>query len=253
MPRLSACIEMIFRDLPFPDRIAATKAAGLDTVEFWGWRNKDLDAIAAACAEHGVTVATFGIDTGGPLTTAGDIDALLTGVAESLEAAGKLGVRTLLVTTGNEQPGVPRAAQHEMIVAKLQAAAPLLEDAGVTAVLEPLNLLVDHAGYYLSTTAEGLQIVDEVGSPNLKLLFDVYHQQITEGNVIRNLTSNIAKIGHVHVADNPGRNEPGTGELNYAVIFRKLDETGYNGYVGLEYRPSRDPAETLRSTLALCG
>src|SRR4029077_17233792 len=114
-----------------------------------------------------------------------------------------------------------------------------------TVVLEPLNVLVDHAGYYLVTTAEGLEIVDEVASPNVKLLFDIYHQQISEGNVIRNLTENLAKIGHVHAADNPGRHEPGTGELNYAVIFRALDAAGYDGHVGLEYRPSTDPAETL--------
>jgi len=155
------------------------------------------------------------------------------------------------VTTGNEQPGPTRAAQRELVVGKLQAAAPLLEDSGMTAVLEPLNVLVDHAGYYLVTTAEGLGIVDEVGSPNVKLLYDIYHQQISEGNVIRNLTENLDRIGHVHAADNPGRWEPGTGELNYAVIFRKLDEAGYQGYVGLEYRPSKDPAETLREVLAL--
>lgn len=253
MPRLSVCIEMIFRDLPFVERIAATRAAGLDTVEFWGWRNKDLDAIAEAAAQHGITIATFGIDTGGPLTAGGDIDALLSGVTASVEAAKKLGVHTLLCTTGNEQPGVSRAAQHEMIVAKLQAAAPLLEDAGITAVLEPLNVLVDHAGYYLVSTAEGIDIVGEVASPNVKLLFDVYHQQISEGNVLRNLLGNLTAIGHVHIADNPGRHEPGTGELNYGVIFRELDEAGYEGFVGLEYSPTADAAESLRSTLALCG
>jgi hydroxypyruvate isomerase len=251
MPKLSACIEMIFRDLPFTDRIAATKAAGLDTVEFWGWRNKDLDAVRAACDENGVNIATFGMDTGGPLTAGGDIDALLTGVAESIDAAQKLGVSTLLCTTGNVQKDTSRKEQHDLIVAKLQAAAPLLEDAEITVVLEPLNVLVDHAGYYLVSSAEGFEIVDEVGSPNVKLLFDIYHQQISEGNVIRNLTANIDRIGHVHAADNPGRQEPGTGELNYAVIFRKLDEVGYPGYVGLEYRPSKEPGETLREVKAL--
>jgi len=251
MPRFSVCIEMIFRDLPFAERIAATRAAGLNAVEFWGWRDKDLDAVRAAGQEHGVRVAAFGMDTGGPLTTARDIDALMTGVAESVEAAEKLGVKRLICTTGDEQPGRSRKEQHEMIVAKLQAAAPLLEDAGVTAVLEPLNVRVDHPGYYLVTTQEALEIVDEVASPNVKLLFDVYHQHISEGNVIRNLTENLAQIGHIHVADHPGRHEPGTGELDYGVIFRKLDEAGYMGWVGLEYRPSKDPAETLREVAAL--
>src|SRR5437868_9349590 len=142
MPRLSACIEMIFRDLSFTDRIAATKAAGLDTVEFWGWRNKDLDAIRKACGERGVNVATFGMDTGGPLTAPGDIDALLNGARESIEAARKLDVSTLLVTTGNEQAGASREAQRDLVVGKLQAVAPLLEDAGITVGREPLNSLV---------------------------------------------------------------------------------------------------------------
>jgi hydroxypyruvate isomerase len=244
---------MIFRDLPFTDRIAATRAAGLDTVEFWGWRNKDLDAIRQACADCSVRVATFGLDTAGPLTAGAEASALRRSVAESLEAAGSLGVRTLLCTTGNEQPGVPREEQRKAVVSGLRAAAPLLEEAGVTAVLEPLNVLVDHAGHYLVTTAEALGILDEVGSPNVKLLFDIYHQQISEGNVIRNLTENISRVGHVHAADNPGRHEPGTGELNYSVIFRRLDETGYPGYVGLEYRPSKDSTETLQAVKAIAG
>jgi hydroxypyruvate isomerase len=246
MPRLSVCIEMIFRDLPFAERIAAVKSAGLDVVEFWRWRDKDLDAIRAACERHGIAVSAFGMDTGGPMTVGGDIDALMTGVGESIEAAQKLGVKTLICTTGNEQPGKSRREQRDMVVAKLQAAAPLLEDAGVTAVLEPLNVLVDHAGYFLVSTQEGIEIVDEVGSPNVRLLFDIYHQQISEGNVLRNLLANLPKIGHIHAADNPGRHEPGTGELNYDVIFRKLDEAGYEGFVGLEYRPSGDPAESVR-------
>jgi hydroxypyruvate isomerase len=253
MPKLSVCIEMIFRELPFTDRIAAVKRAGLEAVEFWRWRDKDLEAIQAACEEHGVRVAAFAMDTGGPLTTPGDIDALLTGAAESIEAAQHFGARVLLVTTGNDQKGASRSEQRQLVIAKLQAVAPMLEDAGITAVLEPLNVLVDHEGTFLVATAEGIRIVDEVGSPNVKLLFDVYHQQISEGNVLRSLMGNLAKVGHVHAADNPGRHEPGTGELNYGVIFRKLDEAGYRGYVGLEYRPSKDPAETLREVAALAG
>src|SRR5438046_2723698 len=112
MPQLSVCIEMIFRDLPFIERIAATRAAGLDAVEFWGWRNKELDSIQAACRDHGVHVTAFGLDTGGPLTAEDGEAALLSGVTESLKAAEQLGVRTLLCTTGNEQPGRSRTEQH---------------------------------------------------------------------------------------------------------------------------------------------
>ena len=104
MPKLSACIEMIFRELPFVERIAATNAAGLDAVEFWGWRNKDLEAIRAACGEHGVRVATFGLDTGEPLVADTGTEALVEGTRESIQAARRLEVPTLLCTTGNEQP-----------------------------------------------------------------------------------------------------------------------------------------------------
>jgi hydroxypyruvate isomerase len=253
MPRLSACIEMLFRDRPFLERVAAVRSCGLDAIEFWGWRGKDLPALAAACEEQGVVVSAFGMDTGGPLTAPGDIDALLHGVRASLDAAATVGARTLIVTTGNEQPGVDRAAQRELIVAKLQAAAPMLEDAGVCAVLEPLNVLVDHPGYFLVHSAEALGLVREVGSPNVQLLFDVYHQQISEGNVTRNLLAALPELGHIHIADNPGRHEPGTGELCYSHLFRCLDESGYGGWVGLEFTPSDDAASAIRSTLALCG
>ena len=146
-----------------------------------------------------------------------------------------------------------RAAQHRAIVEKLKAGAPLLEDAGVTAVVEPLNILVDHAGYYLSTSAEGLELVDEVGSPNVRLLFDIYHQQITEGNVTQNLVRDIDRIGHIHVADVPGRHEPGSGELNYAYIFKAIQGAGYRGFVGLEYVPQADSTDSLKQTLSLAA
>ena len=207
MPKLSVRIETVFRDLPFVERIAAVRAAGLEAVEFGEWRDKDLDTIRAACEEHGVRVAAFAVDTGGPLTTGGDIDALMTGVAESLDAAEKLGAKVLLCTAGDDQPGRSRAAQHEMIVAKLQAAAPLLEDAGVTAALGPL------------TSEEGVRIVDEVGSPNVKLLIVVNSQQ----DALRNLTGNLDRVEHVHA----------TVERDYTVLLGALDRAGYAGYVGV--------------------
>jgi hydroxypyruvate isomerase len=152
---------------------------------------------------------------------------------------------------GQEIPEKPRHEQRANIVAALKAGAPIAEEAGVTLVLEPLNVLVNHKGYYLATSAEAFDILREVDSPNVKLLFDIYHQQITEGNLIANITANIGLIGHFHAADNPGRNELGTGEINYANVFKAIAATGYAGYVGLEYLPLADPAETLRGALRL--
>jgi len=112
-------------------------------------------------------------------------------------------------------------------------------------VIEPLNVLVDHPGYYLTTSAEGFEILDEVDSPNVKLLYDIYHQQVTEGNLIATITSHIAQIAHFHVADVPGRHEPGTGEINWVNVLRAIDEAGYAGYVGLEYMPTGATVESL--------
>jgi hydroxypyruvate isomerase len=249
----SACIEMIFRDRPFLDRIDAVADSGLQAFEFWGWRDKDLDAIRERAARRGLQISSFGMDTGGAMVDATRTSSFLEGLTASIEAAHKLAVRTLICTVGQEIPGVPRAEQHGAIVEKLKSAVPVLEEAGIVAVVEPLNILVDHRGYYLSTSAEGLELIDEVGSPNVLLLFDIYHQQITEGNVTQNLTHNIDRIGHVHVADVPGRHEPGSGELNYTNIFKALEGAGYRGYVGLEYMPSGNPAASLQQTLRLAA
>jgi hydroxypyruvate isomerase len=119
--------------------------------------------------------------------------------------------------------------------------------------VEPLNIAVNHKGYYLYSSAEGFDIIRAVGSPNVKLLYDIYHQQVTEGNLIQTITENIELIGHFHVADVPGRHEPGTGEINYANVLKAIDETGYNGYVGLEYAPKASALESLRKVKALAG
>jgi hydroxypyruvate isomerase len=253
MLNFSACIEMIFRDRPFLDRIDAVADAGVKAFEFWGWKGKDLEAIRARAERRGLQVATFGMDTAGAMVDASKTADFLAGLKASIEAARKLSVRTLLCTVGQEIQGVDRSQQHRAIVEKLKAGAPLLEAAGITAVVEPLNILVDHAGYYLATSAEGLELIDEVASPNVRLLFDIYHQQITEGNVTQNLVRNIDRIGHIHVADVPGRHEPGSGELNYANIFRAIQGAGYRGFIGLEYVPQTDSTQSLKQTLSLAA
>jgi hydroxypyruvate isomerase len=253
MLKLSACIEMIFRDRPFLERIDAVADTGLKAFEFWGWRDKHLPAIRDRATRRGLQISSFGMDTGGPMVEASGTESFIDGLKASIDAARTLDVKTLICTVGQEIPGVDRTAQHRAIVEKLKAGVPILEAAGITAVIEPLNILVDHRGYYLSTSDEGLELVDEVASPNVLLLFDIYHQQITEGNVTQNLTRNISRIGHVHVADVPGRHEPGSGELNYAHIFKALEGAGYEGFVGLEYLPSGDSADSLRQTLQLAA
>jgi hydroxypyruvate isomerase len=141
------------------------------------------------------------------------------------------------VLTGNELGGMPRSQQMANAVAALREAAPILEKNGLTAVVEILNTYVDHAGYFLYYVRDGAELVDRVGSPNVKLLFDIYHKQIMEGNLISHIRAHIERIGHFHVGDVPGRHEPGTGEIDYRNVFKAIYELGdrFQGYVGLEY------------------
>jgi hydroxypyruvate isomerase len=249
--RLSACVEMIFRDLPFVDRMEQVAKAGLPAFEFWRLADKEIDAIARKQAETGLSCAAFTGTGSVPLVDAGRRAEFLAALREAVTVAGRLGARTLIVTTGQALADVPRERQRESVVAALRAAAPIAADAGITLVLEPLNILVDHKGYFLPTSAEGFAILDEVGSPAVRMLYDIYHQQITEGNLIATITANIGKIGHLHVADVPGRHEPGTGEINYRNVFRAVEAAGYAAYVGLEYRPSVDHAATLATVRSL--
>jgi len=249
--KLSVCIDMIYNHLPLADRVAKVKEAGYDAVEFWGWQNKDLDALEKACHTHGVQVAGFCVDPMGRLVDPETHETFLQGVEASLAQAVRFGTKALIVTVGQEREGIPRAEQKAAIISALRRAAPLAEKRGVALCVEPLNILVDHKGYFLSTTDEAVEIIRAVDSPSVKLLYDVYHQQITEGNLIARIKEHAPIIGHVHIADVPGRHEPGTGEINYANVFKAIDEAGYQGFVGLEFRPKQETAAALAAVRAL--
>ncbi len=251
MLKLSVCIEALFTKIPYPERIKKSAELGAPAFEFWGWSNKNLDEIKQAKDESGIELATFSCEVGSPLVETGNRKTIIDGTKRSIEAAKKLDCQRLLVTTGNELEGVSRAEQHKNIVEHLKAISGLFEDAGMILNLEPLNILVNHKGYYLYTSEEGFEIIDEVGSPNVKLLYDIYHQQITEGNLIANIEANINKIGHFHIADVPGRHEPTTGEINYGNVFKKIAKLDYDGFVGMEFWPIRPDEEAVKLTLEL--
>lgn len=249
--RLSVCIDMILTAIPFLERMERIKKIGYPAFEFWAWKNKDVEAIARKKAELGLEVATLMGSGWKAMNSEEARKAFVAEIRESLPVARKLGSKTLIVTTGFEDKKLPRADQRGGYVAALKAAAPFAEEAGITLVLEPLNTRVDHPMYYLHTAKEGFEIIKEVASPAVKLLFDIYHHQVMEGNIIEDITKNIADIAHFHVADVPGRHEPGTGEINYASVFRAIAATNYQGFVGLEYKPSRAAEETLGDVLRL--
>ena len=151
-------------------------------------------------------------------------------------------------------PALPASKQRQSLIEGLKEAAPIVEAAGITLVIEPLNELVDHQGYFLIRSKEAFEIINEVGSPNIKVIFDIYHQQISEGNLISNIVNNIDNIGHFHAAGNPGRHELQRGEINYPEVFMSIKETGYRGYVGLEYWPlDPDPVVGLREVSGWIG
>ena len=205
----------------------------------WEWLGPsgDLEAIRAKSDELGLRPTCIGgaghIAPGG-MVNPDDHDAVENQFREQLEKAKILNCKRLIGLTGNERDDVSREQQTDYVVQCLQRLAPIAEDNDVTIIMEPLNTLVDHPGFFLNTTEHAVEIMQRVDSPNVRILFDIYHQQITEGNVIRNIRQNIQWIDHFHVADNPGRQEPSTGELNYANIFKAIHDTGYDGFVALE-------------------
>ncbi len=204
-----------------------------------------MDELLAAKSSHGMEIAaccTKFISLVDPATR----EDYLAGLSESIEAAQKLGTKTLISQVGDFRPGVSREEQHQCLVDGLKEAASALEAADVTLVIEPLNELVDHAGYYLIRSDEAFDIIDEVGSSHVKVVYDIYHQQISEGHLIKNIVPNIDKIGHFHAAGNPGRHELTRGEIHYPSVFQAIRETGYTGYVGLEYWPVDDAVAGLK-------
>ncbi|HIJ66144.1 MAG TPA: TIM barrel protein [Candidatus Hydrogenedentes bacterium] len=248
MLKFSPCIELFWPELDFVGRIEKVAGAGFGAYEFWGWWDKDLDAVERATKDAGLAVAVCCVKTCfmadvPSILSAGGAACFVEAVQDCFAVRDRLGCKRFIVTTGNELDGVARAAQRAACVQALKTAAPMVEDAGITLVLEPLNVLVDHAGYFLSRSAEAFDIVEEVGSPAVKVLFDIYHQQITEGNLTPSICGNIGKIGHFHVANHPGRHEPMLGEINYEHVFKRIATLRYDGYIGLEFAPS-DPGRT---------
>lgn len=254
--KYSACIEMLFQEHDFIRRIFAAKRAGFQAVEFWLWQNKDIQGIRNALQQTGLTVGVFQGNTEGRMTDPGDHDLYVAGVRTSIKTAQLLGARTLFLMSDILQQdrsvleaAHPIAADAKLAATKqvLRTLAPEAEAAGITFVIEPLNTLVDHKGYSLNRSAPAFEIVREIGSPNIKVLYDAYHMQIMEGNIIQTLRANMDAIGYVHVADVPGRHEPGTGELNYRSIFQTLQELNYDGTVGFEFEPTGNTEEVLKN------
>jgi hydroxypyruvate isomerase len=249
---LSACLELLFTEAgpDHGDRVRAAAACGLPAVEIWSWRDKDLDRLQRALRETGTALATMCTDPMSPIVDPATHRGWLAGVEESVRVADRLGAPRLVVTAGDVRPGVPRDAQHAAVVAALRAAAPVAGSYGVTLLLENLNSRVDHVGTFLDSTVECVDIVREVDSPAVRMLYDHYHSLVMGERPDVVLAGAIELVDHVQIADVPGRHEPGTGTIGWAGELSILHGLGYRGLLGLECRPTRPTTAALAHIVA---
>lgn len=249
MVRLTGYLNLLFDEGSFPDRVDRVADAGLLGVEFYGW-DRDLRAIADRVADRDLEMVYM---SGGrpALCDPRQSDAAIENIEKTIEMASDIDCHNLNVKAGPIQDDLARTEMRQNVVEVLERVAPVAEAADVTLVLEPLNTRIDHPNHAVTTAAEGAEIVNAVDSPNVKLLYDCYHEQIMAGDVIRSFREHEEAIGHVHIADNPGRHEPGTGELDYANIFDAIDESDYEGFVGCEFVPTAGPEAAIEYVRSL--
>jgi hydroxypyruvate isomerase len=249
--RFSANLSFLFQELPFYDRIEAAAANGFRGVEYMAPYDYEVAEIKRRLRAHGLTQVLFNLPAGdfakgerGFATDPERVGEFRVGVAAAVAIARELECTRVNCLAGIAIPGLDPARARTTLVDNLRYAARALDAIGATLVVEPLNR-IDTPGFVIGTTAEALSVIDETGARNFKLQYDVYHAQRSEGNVIATIRAHAARFGHVQIADSPGRNEPGTGELAYERILPVFDEVGYDGWIGAEYRPSRPVPDTF--------
>jgi hydroxypyruvate isomerase len=244
MPKFAANLTMLFNEVPFLDRFERAAKAGFDAVEFLFPYAHKADEIKARLEANGLKLVLHNLPAGD--WDAGErgigclpdrVDEFRDSVAKSLEYAGALGVKQLNCLAGKAPLGANDAALRQTFVANLRYAAGELKKAGVKLLIEPINTY-DIPGFYLCRSSQALSIIDDVGSDNLYLQYDIYHAQRMEGELAATIEKNLKRIAHLQIADNPGRNEPGSGEINYGFLFAHLDRIGYSGWIGCEYKPA---------------
>jgi hydroxypyruvate isomerase len=244
MPRFAANLSFLFTERPFLERFAAARAAGFGAVEFHFPYEHDRAALAEVVLTSGADIVLFNLPAGdwgagerGIACHPKRIAEFQDGVGLAIDYARLLGCPQLNCLAGIAPGDVAAEKARETLVENLRFAAAVTARAGIRLLLEPLNTR-DTPGFFVATSRAGLEIIDAVGSDNLRLQYDIYHAQVMEGDLARTLEENLPRIGHIQLADNPGRHEPGTGEINFPFLLRHLDRIGYEGWVGCEYKPS---------------
>jgi len=243
MPRFSANLSMLFAELPFLERFEAAASAGFRAVEFAFPYEHDPQILADRLRRFGLEQVLHNLPPGdwsagdrGLACDPGRIAEFQGSVERALTYAKALGCTRLNCLAGRRPERVSFERAQETLVANLRFAAAELRKAGVALLIEAINT-IDMPGFFVSTSRHALAVLDEVGSDNLLFQYDVYHMQRMEGELARTIQASLPRIGHIQIADNPGRHEPGTGEINYGFLLPFLDEIGYSGWVGCEYVP----------------
>jgi hydroxypyruvate isomerase len=251
MPKFAANLTMLFNELPFLERFAAAKAAGFEAVEYLFPYPFEKDALVQALKRNGLTQVLHNLPAGnwdagerGIACHPDRVEEFRAGVDQAIAYATALGCRQVNCLAGKVPAGVSREQAQATFVANLKYAADKLQAARIKLLIEPINSY-DIPGFFLNTTAQALAVLDAVGSDNLYIQYDIYHAQRMEGELAATVQKHLARIAHIQLADNPGRNEPGTGEINYAFLFRHLDAIGYTGWIGCEYKPRTTTSDGL--------
>jgi hydroxypyruvate isomerase len=248
-----------FGDVPIRESLEQIARIGFDSCDNFDWRSP------ADFAEYRTGLPEFGLEAGvlvvnkkpdvyAPgcgLVSPAEREGFMAELQLCVEAAHQVNCKRLEILTGNTQPGVPRAVQMDSCIATLQAAVPILEENGMVAIVELLNSSVDHPGYFLNTVEDGVEMIERVGSPHVKLLFDMYHVQVMQGNLIQRMRDSYEYVGQYHFADVPGRHEPGTGEINFRNVFKALYDLEYSGFITAEYHPTDSSFRDLEYVKAL--
>lgn len=259
--RKCACIDTLYTELAWKDRFAAAKADGFAAVEFWDWRIRDLDETRQAAQDAGIAISGFNGDADYSLVDPTHKERYLEELKKSIDAAKYVGATSVTIHSNalgdgglvvNHYDDLSDTVKLCSMYDTLLACAKMAEENAINVNLEALNITTDHVGNFLKYTQMGAEICRLINSPRLKLLYDVYHMQINEGCICDTISNYSDQFGHIHIADAPGRHEPGTGEINYKKVIPHLEKCGYNGYVGYELFPLNNTQEAVKAIMEEC-
>ena len=251
MPKFAANLSMLFTEVPFLDRFERAAKAGFTAVEFlfpYAFSAQDikrrLDDNGLKLVLHNLPAGDWEAGERGIACLPDRTDEFRQGVATAITYATALGVPQLNCLAGKAPIGAANAVLRQTFIANLKFAAAALTQAGLRLLIEPINSF-DIPGFFLNRTAQALAILDDVGADNAFVQYDIYHAQRMEGELAATMQKHLARIGHIQLADNPGRNEPGTGEIHWPFLFAHLDRIGYKGWIGCEYKPATNTEDGL--------